>query len=1147
MAAMATHEAFSSTSPRDYDVFLSFRDEPSNRNFTDCLYTALVKRGIHTFRDSNIEETRKGRETTIEEPKVSIIVFSRNYACSRWCLDTLVRILECRRRMNQLVLPVFYDVDPSDVRKQSGSFAEAFARHGEECFKAEEMMKVVQGWRIALTEAANLSGWDLRNVAYRDQSMFIKKIVGVVFTKLSKKMLDVTTYLVGIDACVDAMNSLLNIQFQSNDIRIVGICGMGGIGKTTIAKSLYNLICHQFEGSSFLADVKEASEKLNGLVQLQEKLLSDILRVEKLKISHIDEGANLIKGRLCNRRVLVVLDDVRHQNQLNALARERSWFGAGSRIVITTRDEYVLDVVKVDEKYSVQKLSDDESTELFSWHAFGKDHPIEDYVEISKQIAQYAEGIPLALEVLGSFLYDKRSIAEWRSALEKLKRIPYNKIQKALRISFDGLDHSERDIFLDIACFFNGMYKDDVMTILNGCGFHSEIGISVLVRKSLLTVYENDKVKMHDLLRDMGRDIIREESPKEPGKRSRLWLDEDVYYVLEKCKGTEAIEGIVLENHQSSSLSVQLTTEAFTRMQRLRLLRMDYVKLMGSYENVSGELKWLCWHGFPLTFIPSNFNLENLVFLDMQHSRMKQVWKEIMLLEKLKVLDLSHSCYLTRTPDFLGLPNLERLILEGCTSLAEVHDSIQHLDRIIFLNLKDCKKFKDLPSSICKLKSLEILILSGCSKLEKLPEKLGNMESLTELTVDGSGIRKLPYSILRLKKLKILSLEGCKVSSDNLFHSFFSSMLSPGKSRPDSNLLPNSFSGLYSLSGLILSKCNLSEGSIPSDIGSLRSLEVLDLSYNNFTSLPSSISHLSKLEVLELQNCKMLRSLPELPSSLEELYAPGCTLLEGFSHSTSLSYSLQGLDPSSNNSYGQASSISSLSRLTRIDLSRCTRLQSLPKLPPSLKELGVCQCKSLRLSNIRNNQNLLPFELHGCDEMFELQDLSKLQSLEIISEDGEFEMFLYESDIPKWFHYQSFGSSISFEVPLLSDHKVNQGLILSAVYEVDDRDEKIFAFFGNLGAYFVNKTNNVERKYSANYGGSVLFRHDTHNMWVAHMPGTQFENLLSGGNQMEVSFELGSVSKVKKQGNQPVFTPDEKAVQVKKCGIHFLCKLDETS
>ena len=160
---------FSSTSSSyrhrwNYDVFLSFRGKDTRQQFTDHLYSALIQAGIHTFRDDN--ELPRGEEISpqllraIEGSRISVVVFSRNYASSRWCLDELVKIIECRQKIDQVVLPIFYDTNPSDVRKQTGSYAKAFDEHEEHC---KEEMEKVNRWREALTQAANLSGRVLHN------------------------------------------------------------------------------------------------------------------------------------------------------------------------------------------------------------------------------------------------------------------------------------------------------------------------------------------------------------------------------------------------------------------------------------------------------------------------------------------------------------------------------------------------------------------------------------------------------------------------------------------------------------------------------------------------------------------------------------------------------------------------------------------------------------------------------------------------------------------------------------------------------------------------------------------------------------------------------------------------------------------------
>ncbi|XP_065637397.1 disease resistance protein RPV1-like, partial [Quercus suber] len=157
---MASSSSFTHQ-PKNFDIFLSFRGEDTRHGFVSHLYAALCQRGIYTFIDDDLprgEEISVGLLKTIENSTTSIIVFSENYASSSWCLEELARIVECRT-IKQLVRPVFYKVDPSEVRKQEGKFGEALTLH-EEKFNDK---KKIQRWREALCEAANLSGWDSKN------------------------------------------------------------------------------------------------------------------------------------------------------------------------------------------------------------------------------------------------------------------------------------------------------------------------------------------------------------------------------------------------------------------------------------------------------------------------------------------------------------------------------------------------------------------------------------------------------------------------------------------------------------------------------------------------------------------------------------------------------------------------------------------------------------------------------------------------------------------------------------------------------------------------------------------------------------------------------------------------------------------------
>jgi Leucine-rich repeat (LRR) protein len=255
----------------------------------------------------------------------------------------------------------------------------------------------------------------------------------------------------------------------------------------------------------------------------------------------------------------------------------------------------------------------------------------------------------------------------------------------------------------------------------------------------------------------------------------------------------------------------------------------------------------------------------------------------------MKVLNLSHSHYLSQTPDFSRLLNLEQLMLEDCTSLFEVHYSIGDLRNLVLVDFKDCKCLENLPKSFYKLKSLKTLILSGCSKIDSLDDDLGGMESLTTLHADKIAIRQVPFTIVQLKNLKYLSLCGCKRSPSKSFPSLFWSWISPRKSLKTNNLLLIALQGLNSLTHLCLLECNLSNDSIPIDLWSLSSLQILALRRNSFESLSSSLGSLSKLQDLRLDSCRKLKSIPDLTASLIFLDARKCTTLDRMPNLSNLS------------------------------------------------------------------------------------------------------------------------------------------------------------------------------------------------------------------------------------------------------------------
>ncbi|PKI57490.1 hypothetical protein CRG98_022141 [Punica granatum] len=616
-----------------------------------------------------------------------------------------------------------------------------------------------------------------------------------------------------------------------------------------------------------LEDVREISGRSNnGLRQLQSQLVADLLKCDRPEFATIDEGISVVKRRFREMKVLILLDDVDSVDQLKALAAELDWFGQGSRIIITTRNKGTLEVPREHQVYEVNEMEEEQGLQLFCKHALRRDAPTVRLRALSEEIVKRIGGLPLALEVIGSFLHGK-SEDTWKATLQKLKIVPNKEVEH--------------------------------------------------------------------------RGIVRQENPKEPGKRSRLWGDEAVDVLLKK-QGSKNIEAIQLE-YQIGLEDRCFEPSEFRKLSKLRFLQLDCANLAGNFENLLPTLRWLRWKIPSLDCTATNLNVKDLLILDLSNS--KVIDPSIGKLKHLASLNMTDCRFVKELLEQLDInETLLELVIDG-TGIKKL-PTLDGLMKLETLSANNCACLTQIPSSIGHLTSLADLRLDQ-SKISELPESIGSLVTLRRLTVAGTPLRELPKSIGGLNSL---------VELLRTLPALPSSLSSVSLTCESSVPIPN-------LPDLInLKKIEFVRSVVPKEILELSKLEKLHISRSNVSILLDGIGALATLKELSIGNVN-LQCLPELPLGLRKLCILRC------------------------HSLARLTALSNLQNLSELKLHDCPELVEIESLGDlaTLRILYISFCRRIaKLDGLDKLESLKNLVIYECGNLERLPDLSKLSALSLM-------------------------------------------------------------------------------------------------------------------------------------------------------------------
>jgi Leucine-rich repeat (LRR) protein len=782
-------------------------------------------------------------------------------------------------------------------------------------------------------------------ILFSDEQQLVRHVVEAVLKRV-KRNLDVSKYPTGLDQKIKEFETTVSLQQEFGTTKVIGIVGLGGVGKTTLAKEIFNRERSNYKRSCFLFEVREKS-----LESSQSMLLKDLAQLNE-QVYSTDEGIEKLRRYLKSSQCLIIIDDVDHVRQLNALLLPaKDVLQSGSLILVTSRDKSVLKSSGIAESciYMLTGLNRGHSEGLFCLHAFGQSHPLAGYEEIVGQFLNVCNGLPLSLIVLGAHLHGENDLKYWEAQFRKICKALPTDIHSRLKISYDGLDEEEKQIFLDIACFFIGEDRDTAIRIWDGSGWEGWLGLRNLQNRCLVEVDSENRIRMHDHLRDLGTDLAK----KEPGCPLRLWRP------TEDLNNQSPVRGI--KNFAEWSRSI-------ADMSSLQLLSVEgsCVESILSFGQ-SPQLIWLCWYNCSYSYLPTWIPMKTLRVLKVKGDELETLWQdEYQAPMQLRELDIA-ATQLLKIPKSIGqLKHLEKIVLKPGNfsemSLESLPEEFCDLQSLKHLELKHCSRLKFLPDSFWKLTNLEHIDLSKCLHLQMLPYSFGNLRNLQRIFLNECyKLEGLPDSFGHLISLQHIELFDCF----NL------------------KMLPDSFENLTNLQHIDLSNCSNLQ-LLSKSFGNLTNLQHIDLSdCSSLQMLPDSFGNIMNLQHIDLSNCSNLEMLPdsfESLTSLQRIDLSNCSNLQKLSDSFGNLINLQHINLSRCSDLNMLpNSFGNLTNLRHIDLSRCSNLQMLPdsfgKLI-NLQHMDLSDCFNLQVlpESFGNLRSLQHMDLSECSNLQMLPD-----------------------------------------------------------------------------------------------------------------------------------------------------------------------------